>query len=131
MKSDLTTILESFVDLDQELLLHQPQYHMKTVKDFPIELRIPENEISGCQSRVWVLGEQVNGQWNFAIDSDAYIVKGIGKLLCTTFNGCKTQDVLDIKFHDFKPIAGLLTTQRQRGIQSVINSIHYLVNTDK
>tara|TARA_B100000886_G_C20304306_1_gene441068 strand:- start:111 stop:506 length:396 start_codon:yes stop_codon:yes gene_type:complete len=131
MKSDLTTILESFVDLDQEYLFEYLLDEGKTVKDFPIELRTPDNEISGCQSRVWVLGEQVNGQWNFAIDSDAYIVKGIGKLLCTTFNGCKTQDVLDIKFHDFKPIAGLLTTQRQRGIQSVINSIHYLVNTDK
>ena len=131
MKSDLITILESFLHLDQEYLFEYLLDEGKSIKDFPMELRTPDNEISGCQSRVWVLGENVNGQWNFAIDSDAYIVKGIGKLLCTTFNGCKTQDVLDIKFHDFKPIAGLLTTQRQRGIQSVINSIHRLVNADK
>ena len=57
MKSDLTTILESFVDLDQEYLFEYLLDEVKTVKDFPIELRTPDNEISGCQSRVWVLGE--------------------------------------------------------------------------
>lgn len=129
MKSDLLNELQALTDIDQEYLFEYLLDEGRLVDNFPDALRSPENEIYGCQSRVWLLGEQTtgDGRWNFAIDSDAYIVKGIGKLLCTTYNGCTSEEALDIKFIDFKPITSLLTTQRQKGLQSVINNIHALV----
>jgi len=129
MKSDLLNELQTLTDIDQEYLFEYLLDEGRLVDNFPDALRSPENEIYGCQSRVWLLGEQTtgDGRWNFAIDSDAYIVKGIGKLLCTTYNGCTSEEALDIKFIDFKPITSLLTTQRQKGLQSVINNIHALV----
>lgn len=129
MKSDLLNELDALTDIDQEYLFEYLLEEGRLVDEFPMQLRTPENEIYGCQSRVWLLGEQTtgDGRWNFAIDSDAYIVKGIGKLLCTTYNGCTSEEALDIKFIDFKPITSLLTTQRQKGLQSVINNIHALV----
>ena len=129
MKSDLLNELQALTDIDQEYLFEYLLDEGRLVDNFPDALRTPENEICGCQSRVWLLGEQTtgDGRWNFAIDSDAYIVKGIGKLLCTTYNGCTSEEALDIKFIDFKPITSLLTTQRQKGLQSVINNIHALV----
>ena len=129
MKSDLLNELQTLTDIDQEYLFEYLLDEGRLVDNFPDALRTPENEIYGCQSRVWLLGEQTtgDGRWNFAIDSDAYIVKGIGKLLCTTYNGCTSEEALDIKFIDFKPITSLLTTQRQKGLQSVKNNIHALV----
>ena len=129
MKSDLLNELQALTDIDQEYLFEYLLDEGRLVDNFPDALRTPENEIYGCQSRVWLLGEQTtgDGRWNFAIDSDAYIVKGIGKLLCTTYNGCTSEEALDIKFIDFKPITSLLTSQRQKGLQSVINNIHSLV----
>ena len=129
MKSDLLNELQALTDIDQEYLFEYLLDEGRLVDNFPDALRTPENEIYGCQSRVWLLGEQTtgDGRWNFAIDSDAYIVKGIGKLLCTTYNGCTSEEALDIKFIDFKPITSLLTSQRQKGLQSVINNIHALV----
>ena len=129
MNSDLLNELQALTDIDQEYLFEYLLDEGRLVDNFPDALRTPENEIYGCQSRVWLLGEQTtgDGRWNFAIDSDAYIVKGIGKLLCTTYNGCTSEEALDIKFIDFKPITSLLTTQRQKGLQSVINNIHALV----
>lgn len=94
----------------------------------PEEFKNYKNEVQGCQSRVWMLAEENNGIWNFAIDSDAYIVKGISKLISLACNGATTEEVLSIKFSDFHTIARFLTTQRQQGLQAMINRVHSLVS---
>jgi sulfur transfer protein SufE len=62
------------------------------------DIKSPENYVSGCQSSVWVL-----------IQDNKILV-----------------DNVDISFKDFHIIAKPLTTQRQRGMQSIINKIREL-----
>lgn len=46
-----------------------------------------QNLIDGCQSRVWLQCDYVNGKLVFTADSDALIVKGIIALLIEVLSG--------------------------------------------
>jgi len=124
MKDNLKAELDSLASLENEYLFDYLLDEGKQVPDMPDEFKSYHNEIQGCQSRVWLIAEKTGSVWNFAIDSDAFIVKGIGKLVTTAFNGSTSQECLDIKFADFGLISRFLTGQRQRGLQSIINAIH-------
>jgi cysteine desulfuration protein SufE len=124
MKDNLKAELDSLASLENEYLFDYLLDEGKMVPDMPDEFKSYHNEIQGCQSRVWLIAEQTGTVWNFAIDSDAFIVKGIGKLVTTAFNGSTSEECLDIKFADFGLISRFLTGQRQRGLQSIINAIH-------
>ena len=63
----------------------------------PIDERhkTPENLIEGCQSRVWVAAEYVDGRIDFTADSDAIIVKGIISMLLRVLSHQTPSDILD------------------------------------
>ena len=124
MKNNLVQELESLTSLENEYIFDYLLDEGKSVPDMPDEFKSYHNEIQGGQSRVWLIAEQTGDLYNFAIDSDAFIVKGIGKLVTTAFNGSTKEECLDIKFADFGLISRFLTGQRQRGLQSIINAIH-------
>jgi len=124
MKTNLTEELESLATLENEYIFDYLLDEGKSVSEFPEDFRTYHNEIQGCQSRVWLIAEKTGSVWNFAIDSDAFIVKGLGKLVTTAFNGSTATECLDIKFVDFGLISRFLTGQRQRGLQAIINTIH-------
>jgi cysteine desulfuration protein SufE len=125
---ELETELQTISLLSGEYLFDYLLEQGQTLPSLPDELKIYSNEVQGCQSRVWMVAEDTNGIWNFAIDSDAYIVKGISKLISLACNGATTEEVLSIKFSDFHSIAKFLTTQRQQGLQAMINRVHSLVH---
>jgi len=52
------------------------------------------------------------------------MVQGLGQIVTDVFSGMSSSEVLETKFINFLPLSKLLTTQRQRGLQSVINNIH-------
>jgi cysteine desulfuration protein SufE len=82
-------------------------------------IRTNENYVSGCQSAVWVTAEKVKGVWDIQTDSDAFMVKGIAKLVAEV----ATPDPSAIRFGDFHSITRNLTVQRQKGMQAIINKI--------
>ncbi len=82
-------------------------------------IRTNENYVSGCQSAVWVTAEKVNNVWDIQTDSDAFMVKGIAKLVAEV----ATPDPSAIRFGDFHSITKNLTVQRQKGMQAIINKI--------
>ena len=127
MKANLTQELESLATLENEYIFDYLLDEGRTVSEMPDDFKTYHNEIQGCQSRVWIIAEQTGNVWNFAIDSDAFIVKGLGKLVTTAFNGSSSSECLDIKFADFGLISRFLTGQRQRGLQAIINNIHKTV----
>jgi cysteine desulfuration protein SufE len=94
-------------------------------KDYNI--RLQENYVSGCQSQVWVVGQKQGNAWTFLFETDTYMIYGIGKILLDTFNNLPAEEIKKITYHDFKPIAAVLSSQRQRGLQSIINKIHTIV----
>tara|TARA_B100000927_G_C16322154_1_gene411801 strand:- start:196 stop:567 length:372 start_codon:yes stop_codon:yes gene_type:complete len=85
-------------------------------------IRVSENYVSGCQSSVWVTAEKVEGVWDIKTDSDAFMVKGIAKLVAEV---AKT-DPSALRFGDFHSITKNLTVQRQKGMQAIINRIRQL-----
>jgi len=115
--SDLLEQLQS-VSHDQELfydMLLEIGGDMTDVSD----IRTHENYVSGCQSAVWVTAELVEGVWDIKTDSDAFMVKGVAKLVAEV----ATPNPSAIRFGDFHSITQNLTVQRQKGMQAIINRI--------
>lgn len=68
----------------------------RQVPPMPAELRSEERLVRGCQSQVWLETryDPDAGRLWLGIDSDALIVKGLGALVLTAYNGKSPQDIL-------------------------------------
>jgi cysteine desulfuration protein SufE len=72
------------------------EYLIELGKDLPIiseELKTEDRLIEGCQSRVWLNSELINGKMDYRADSDAIITKGIIGLLIRVLNN-QTPEVI-------------------------------------
>lgn len=93
----------------------------------PIDERhkMPENLIEGCQSRVWVAAEYVDGRIEFTADSDAIIVKGIISMLLRVLSHQTPSDILDADLYFIDEI-GLhehLSPTRSNGLLAMVKQI--------
>jgi cysteine desulfuration protein SufE len=81
--------------------------------------------IEGCQSRVWVSAELVDGKMHYTADSDAIITKGIIALLIRVMDGRKPKEVADIDLYFIEAI-GLgenLSPTRSNGLRAMIQQM--------
>ena len=84
-----------------------------------------QNLIDGCQSRVWLQCDDVDGKLVFTADSDALIVKGIIALLVRVLSGQTPKDILDVDLYFIDRI-GLrehLSPTRSNGLLAMIKQI--------
>lgn len=84
-----------------------------------------DNIIDGCQSRVWLVADEDNGNIIFRADSDAIIVKGLISLLIRVLSGNTPQDILDSDLYFMKEI-GLqehLSPTRSNGLLAMIKQM--------
>ncbi|MCB2220308.1 MAG: SufE family protein [Bacteroidetes bacterium] len=81
--------------------------------------------ISGCQSRVWVSAELVDGKVVFKADSDAVITKGIVNLLIRVFSNQPPEDIIDadLSFIDEIGLKEHLSPTRSNGLVSMIKQM--------
>jgi cysteine desulfuration protein SufE len=104
------------------------EYIIELGKNLPIirdEYKTESNIIKGCQSKVWLQGEQKDDKIVFTADSDAILTKGIIAILIRTFSNQKACDILDAKM-DFIDEIGLkehLSATRANGLVSMIKQI--------
>lgn len=83
------------------------------------------NLIEGCQSRVWLQADFVDGRVEFRAESDALIVKGIVALLIRVYSGHTPQEILDNEPY-FVEAIGLrehLSPTRSNGLVSMIKQM--------
>lgn len=83
------------------------------------------NLIEGCQSRVWLQADYVNGQILFQGESDAVIVKGIVSLLINILTNHTPQEILDADLYFIEKI-GLkehLSPTRSNGLVSMVKQM--------
>ena len=97
-------------------------------KDLPIisdEHKTEENLIKGCQSRVWLHAELVNGKIIFTADSDAIITKGIIALMIRVFSNHTPIDIAqsDLFFIDQIGLKEHLSPTRSNGLLSMVKQI--------
>ena len=83
------------------------------------------NLIDGCQSRVWLQCELVDGKLQFTADSDALIVKGIIALLIQVLSGHTPNEILDadLYFIDKIGLKDHLSPTRSNGLLAMIKQI--------
>ena len=84
-----------------------------------------QNIIDGCQSRVWLQCDNIDGKLVFTADSDALIVKGIIALLIRVVSNHTPQEILDANLYFIEKI-GLrehLSPTRSNGLLAMVKQI--------
>jgi cysteine desulfuration protein SufE len=104
------------------------EYIIELGKSLPLikeEYKTDENLIKGCQSKVWLQGEQKDDLIVFTADSDAILTKGIIAILIRTFSNQKATDILkaDVDFIDEIGLKEHLSATRANGLVSMIKNI--------
>ena len=83
------------------------------------------NLIEGCQSRVWLQADYVDGRIHCRGESDAVIVKGIVSLLIRVLSDHTPQEILDADLHFIDQI-GLkehLSPTRSNGLVAMVKQM--------
>jgi cysteine desulfuration protein SufE len=104
------------------------EYIIELGKKLPLikeEFKTEDNIIKGCQSKVWLKGEQNSDVIVFTADSDAILTKGIIAILIRTFSNQKAVDILaaDLDFIDEIGLKEHLSPTRANGLVSMIKNI--------
>ena len=104
------------------------EYIIELGKKLPLikeEFKTENNIIKGCQSKVWLQGEQTEDKIVFTADSDAILTKGIIAILIRTFSNQKASDILeaDLNFIDQIGLKEHLSPTRANGLVSMIKNI--------
>lgn len=121
-------IKDEFSMFDEENWDERYQYVIDLGKTLPLideKYKVEENIIKGCQSKVWLHGEQNDGKIVFTADSDAILTKGIIAILIRTFSNQTPSDILDsdTKFIDEIGLKEHLSPTRANGLVSMIKQI--------
>jgi cysteine desulfuration protein SufE len=84
-----------------------------------------QNLIDGCQSRVWLQCDMVDGRLVFTADSDALIVKGIIALLIQVLSNHTPKEILDadLYFIDKIGLRDHLSPTRSNGLLAMVKQI--------
>ncbi len=104
------------------------EYIIDLGKNLPLiqeEFKTEGNIIKGCQSKVWLHGEQKDDKIIFTADSDAILTKGIIAILIRVFSNQKASDILaaDMDFIDKIGLKEHLSPTRANGLVSMIKNI--------
>lgn len=119
-------IIEEFAGFDDWLDRYQLLIDMGNGQEpLPEEYRNDNNLIEGCQSRVWLQADLVDGKVQFRAESDALIVKGIVSLLIKVYSGRTPDEILDSEPY-FVEAIGLkehLSPTRSNGLVAMIKQM--------
>jgi cysteine desulfuration protein SufE len=88
-------------------------------------LKTPDRLIEGCQSRVWLEANLVDGKVQYTADSDAIIVKGIISLLISVLSDHTPDEILnaDLHFIDEIGLSEHLSPTRSNGLVAMVKQI--------
>lgn len=119
-------IIDEFAVFDD--WMDKYEYIIDLGKDLPKidpSKKTEDRLIEGCQSRVWLDAQIVDGKMEFSADSDAIITKGIIGLLIRVMNNEAPEDVAKADLHFINDI-GLqehLSPTRANGLVSMVQKM--------
>lgn len=89
------------------------------------QYKTDNNLIEGCQSRVWLQADFIDGKVLFRAESDALIVKGIVALLIKVYSGHTPDEILssDLYFVEAIGLKEHLSPTRSNGFLSMIKQM--------
>ncbi len=87
--------------------------------------RVEENEVKGCQSKVWLVANAEGDQVYFNADSNTAITKGLVSLLIRIFSGQTATEILNADLYFMKKIGmeRFIGTQRSNGFAAMIKQM--------
>jgi cysteine desulfuration protein SufE len=101
------------IELGNELVPIDPKY------------KVDSNLIRGCQSRVWLQQEYIDGKIVFEAESDALIVKGLVALLLKIYSNRTPQEILssEPRFIDEIGLRQHLSPTRSNGLLAMVKQM--------
>ena len=126
IKEKQDEIIEEFSSFDDWMDRYQLLIDMGS-EQAPLEdeYKTESNLIEGCQSRVWLQADLVDGKVFYRAESDALIVKGIVSLLLRVYSGHTPQEILESEPY-FVEAIGLkehLSPTRSNGLVAMIKQM--------
>ncbi len=119
-------VVEEFSDFDDWMDKYQMLIDLGNDLDtLDDKYKTEQNLIDGCQSRVWLQCDNVDGKLMFTANSDALIVKGIIALLIQVISGHTPKEILDADLYFIEKI-GLrehLSPTRSNGLLAMVKQI--------
>jgi len=95
MSASLEEICETFALLDDWEDRYRYLIELgRALPDMPLEAKIPENIVHGCQSLVWIRYRLEHGRLVLELDSDALIVRGLIVIVLAAFNGLTPAQIM-------------------------------------
>jgi len=104
------------------------EYLIELGKDLKIineKLKNPDNLISGCQSKVWLHADLIDGKIIFSADSDAIITKGIVALVIRVLSNRTPKEIMEADLYFINNI-GLnenLSPTRANGLLAMLKQM--------
>lgn len=97
----------------------------KDVPEIDAQYKVPNNLITGCQSRVWLHARLEDGKIWFTADSDAVITRGLVSLLIRALNGRAPDEIMEAKmgFIDEIGLKEHLSPTRSNGLTSMVKQM--------
>ena len=119
-------VIEEFSDFDD--WMDKYQLLIDLGNDQPpldAKYKTEQNLIEGCQSRVWLQADLVDGKVVFQAESDALIVKGIVTLLMRVLSGHTPDEILasDLHFIDAIGLREHLSPTRSNGLLAMVKQM--------
>ena len=119
-------IIAEFSDFDDWMDRYQLLIDMGSEQE-PLDeqYKTEQNLIDGCQSRVWLQADFLDGMVHFRAESDALIVKGIVALLVRVLSGHTPQEILDadLYFIDRIGLREHLSPTRSNGLGAMLKQM--------
>ena len=124
-----TNLIEQFSMIcgDMEMTLHYIMELGNELVAMPDNLRNEENIVKGCQSKVWLSAELLDGKINFHADSNTAITKGLVSMLLKIVNYETPENVIkaEIDFPNRIGMTRFIGTQRSNGFAAMIKQIKF------
>ncbi|WP_394559503.1 SufE family protein [Aquipseudomonas alcaligenes] len=87
------------------------------------EERSEANRVHGCESQVWLVGEQRDGAWHFRAASDARLIRGLLAVLLARIDGLAAAELAALDLPAWFSELGLsrqLSPSRSNGLNAVL-----------
>ena len=119
-------VIEEFADFDDWMDKYALRIDLgNSLPPLEEKYKTESNLIEGCQSRVWLQADYVDGKILFKGESDAVIVKGIVSLLISILSDHTPQEILDADLYFIEKI-GLkehLSPTRSNGLVAMVKQM--------
>ncbi|WP_455924305.1 SufE family protein [Pseudomonas putida] len=87
------------------------------------EDKTDEHLVHGCESQVWLIADEVQGQWRFRAGSDARMIRGLLALLLVRVEGLSAAELSALDLPGWFQQLGLgrqLSPSRSNGLNAVL-----------